>query len=235
MALPRGARARSEIVRERLKLEYPVVACALAHRNPYELLVSTILSAQCTDERVNLVTPNLFAAYPTAEALAEADLASVEHLIHSTGFYHAKAKNLIGMAQRVVGTFGGEIPQALENLVTLPGVGRKTANVIRSVAFDVPGLPVDTHVGRLSRRLKLTFQDDPVAAERDLMRIIPPEEWGTFSLRLIEHGRRVCDARRPACGQCVLADLCPSAGQFEARTSARAKARPAPIKRRSTE
>lgn len=235
MALPRGARGRSEYVREHLDREYPVVACALVHRNPYELLVSTILSAQCTDERVNRVTPALFAAYPTAAALASADLQSVEDLIHSTGFFHAKAKSLVGMAQGVVSRFDGEVPETLDELISLPGVGRKTANVIRSVAFDVPGLPVDTHVGRLSRRLRLTVHDDPVAVERDLMRLIPAEEWGSFSLRLIEHGRRVCDARRPACDRCVLAEQCPSAGQFAAKPSARASARPAPIRRRSTE
>ncbi|MGB2757143.1 MAG: endonuclease III [Acidimicrobiia bacterium] len=234
MALPRGAGGRSEIVRARLAHEYPVVACALTHHSPYELLVSTILSAQCTDDRVNTVTPALFAAYPDVEALTSADPDELARLIYSTGFYQAKTRNLIGMAQRVVAAYGSEIPTAMEDLVTLPGVGRKTANVVRSVAFGIPGLPVDTHVGRLSRRLRLTDYEDPVAAELDLMRIIPADEWGDFSLRLIEHGRAVCDSRRPRCDACVLADVCPSAGQSKVSTSARASARRAPTKRRST-
>ncbi len=235
MALPRGARIRAEIVRERLALEYPDVQCALDHRNPYELLVATILSAQCTDIRVNLVTPQLFEAFPTAMELAGADPNVVERLIYSTGFYQAKTRNLIGMAQRVVAHYGGVIPEAMEDLVTLPGVGRKTANVVRSVAFGVPGLPVDTHVGRLSRRLGLTRLDDPVGIERDLNRIIPPTEWGDFSLRLISLGREICDSRRPHCEQCLLNDICPSAGTVQTKAAARARARRAPTKERSTE
>ncbi len=208
------------LVIERLTELYPQVRCALDHSNPYELLVATILSAQCTDERVNLVTPALFAAFPTPADLAVADPARVEELVRSTGFFRAKTRSLIGMAEVVEDRFGGEIPTDLDDLVTLPGVGRKTGNVVRSVAFDLPGLPVDTHVGRLARRLRLTTESDPVAVERDLNALVPPAERGRFSLRLIEHGRRVCDARKPRCDACVLASDCPSAGTF---TPARAQ------------
>jgi endonuclease-3 len=211
---PRGARARAETVTERLAVEYPGSAtdlCALVHETPFELLVATILSAQSTDEMVNKVTPALIERFPTAADLAEADPAEVEELVHSTGFFRQKTKSLLGMAQALEERFGGEVPTELEDLVTLPGVGRKTGNVIRSVAFGLPGLPVDTHVGRLSRRLKLTTETDPVKAEHDLNVLVPPEERGAFSLRLILHGRAVCDARRPRCDACVLADICPSA------------------------
>jgi endonuclease-3 len=211
VALPRGARQRAAIVLERLKGEYPHPQCALVHDDPFQLLVATILSAQSTDETVNKVTPALFARYPTAADLAEANPEELEALIHSTGFFRSKAKNLIGMARAVEERFGGAVPRDLEDLVTLPGVGRKTGNVVRSVAYDLPGLPVDTHVGRLSRRLRLTTETDPVKVEQDLNRLIPEEERGRFSLRLIEHGRRVCLARRPRCDLCVLADVCPSA------------------------
>jgi endonuclease-3 len=200
-------------VLESLRELYPDVKCALDHSNAYELLAATILSAQCTDERVNMVTPTLFAKYPTPADLAAADTAEVETIIQSTGFFRSKTKNLIGMAQAVVARFAGEIPVALEDLVTLPGVGRKTGNVVRSVWFREPGLPVDTHVTRLSARLKLTDESDAVKIEHDLGAIVPPAEWGDFSLRLIEHGRRVCDARRPRCSECVLAGICPSAGK----------------------
>jgi len=195
--------------------EYPGTArelCALRHDDPFQLLCATILSAQTTDERVNMVTPALFARYPTAADLANADPADVETIVQSTGFYRNKTKSLIGMAQGVVERFGGEIPSPIEDLVTLPGVGRKTANVIRSVAMDEPGLPVDTHVGRLSVRLGLTTQTDPVKVEHELNQMVPPAARGTFSLRLILHGRRVCDARKPKCHECVLAAFCPSAG-----------------------
>ena len=190
---------------------YPGAECELTHRNPYELLAATILSAQCTDVRVNMVTPALFEKYPTPESLAVARPADVERIVRSTGFYQSKARNLIGMAQALVERFDGDVPTDLDDLVTLPGVGRKTGNVVRSVAFDLPGLPVDTHVGRLSRRLGLTRETDPVKVELDLDRYLPGEEWGKFSLRLILHGRRVCDARRPRCAECTLADICPSA------------------------
>ena len=190
--------------------EYPEAVCELDHRNPFELLAATILSAQTTDARVNMVTPTLFARYPDAPSLAAADPEELEDIIRSTGFYQNKAKSLIGMAQAVVERFGGEVPSALDDLVTLPGVGRKTGNVVRSVAFGLPGLPVDTHVGRLSRRLALTEQEDPVKVEKELCAMVPPKEWGDLSLRLILHGRRVCDAKAPRCGACVLESLCPS-------------------------
>jgi len=211
MARPRGAKARAEEVRIRLAREYPDAECALIHDNPFQLLTATILSAQTTDENVNKVTPALFAKYPTAHDLAQADPEDVERIVFTTGFYRSKAKNILGMARALDDQYAGEVPTELEELVKLPGVGRKTANVVRSVAFDLPGLPVDTHVGRLSRRLKLTNETDPVKAELDLNGLVPPEERGRFSLRLILHGRQVCDARNPACGRCVLADICPSA------------------------
>lgn len=203
-------RARATEVLARLKKIYPEAICELTHDSPFQLLAATILSAQCTDVRVNIVTPNLFAEYPSAELLAVADISRVEELVRSTGFYQNKAKSLIGMARGVMERFGGEVPNRLEDLITLPGVGRKTANVVRSVAFNLPGLPVDTHVGRLSRRLGLTANEDPVKVEHDLNAMLPPEEWGEFSLRLILHGRRVCDAKKPRCGECDLADICPS-------------------------
>ncbi len=211
MALPRGARQRAVIVLERLRDEYPDARCALVYQNPFQLLAATILSAQSTDEMVNKTTPALFARFPSAADLAEADPEELETLIHSTGFYRSKAKSLLGMARAVEECYGGEVPQGLDELVTLPGVGRKTGNVVRSVAFGLPGLPVDTHVGRLARRLRLTVETDPVKAELDLNRLVPEAERGAFSLRLIEHGRAVCSARRPRCDACVLADVCPSA------------------------
>jgi endonuclease-3 len=193
-----------------LKREYPVAICELTHESAFQLLAATILSAQCTDVRVNMVTPALFDAYPTPAKLAAADVSHVEQLVRSTGFYQTKAKNLIGMANQVMSRFGGEVPREIEDLITLPGVGRKTANVLRSVVFDLPGLPVDTHVGRLSRRLGLTKLEDPVKVEYELNAMLPPPEWGQFSLRLILHGRRVCDARKPRCEECLLEALCPS-------------------------
>jgi endonuclease-3 len=214
MAKPRTPAGRAKRVHERLADEYPGTThdlCALEHRNPYELLAATILSAQCTDERVNMVTPHLFARYPTPQDLAGAQPAEVEEIIRSTGFYNNKRKSLIGMAQAVVERFDGEVPSRMEDLVTLPGVGRKTANVLRSVAMDLPGLPVDTHVGRLSRRLDLTQETDPVKAELALNAMIPPKERGVFSLRLILHGRAVCASRKPRCDVCLLNDFCPSA------------------------
>jgi endonuclease-3 len=196
---------------ERLTVEYPDPRCALVHDDTFQLLVATILSAQSTDEMVNKVTPALFARYPTAADLADADPDEVETLIHSTGFFRSKTKSLMGMAAALEERFDGQVPRDLEDLVTLPGVGRKTGNVVRSVGYDLPGLPVDTHVGRLARRLRLTKETDPVKVELDLNRLIPEEDRGRFSLRLIEHGRRVCLARRPRCDVCLLADVCPSA------------------------
>lgn len=197
----------------RLAAEYPGTArelCALRHDSPFQLLVSTILSAQTTDERVNSVTPALFARYPQPADLAAADPAEVEKIIFPTGFFRAKARSIIGMAAALDDRFGGEVPHRMEDLVTLPGVGRKTANVVRSVGFGEPGLPVDTHVGRVSRRLGLTLEDDPVKAEHDLGALVPPAERGAFSLRMILHGRQVCVSRKPRCEVCVLNDYCPS-------------------------
>jgi endonuclease-3 len=205
------------VVADRLAEEYPGTVkelCALDHSNPYELLVATILSAQTTDERVNMVTPAVFAKYPRPADLAAADPAELETIIQSTGFFRNKTRSLIGMASALVHRFGGEVPHKLSDLVTLPGVGRKTGNVVRSVALGEPGLPVDTHVLRLSRRLGLTRQTDPVKVELELNPMVRADERGALSLRLILHGRRVCVARKPRCDACVLADVCPSAFTF---------------------
>jgi endonuclease-3 len=210
MARPRSPKGRARLANERLSELYPDAECALDHRNAFELLTATILSAQCTDARVNLVTPALFAKYPTPEDLAVADPDDVAELIRSTGFYKNKTRSILGMANALVDRFGGEVPGRMADLVTLPGVGRKTANVVRSVALDLPGLPVDTHVGRLARRLGLTGQTDPVKVETELNPMVPAAERGAFSMRLILHGRSVCLARRPRCAECVLADFCPS-------------------------
>ena len=210
MGKPRTPAGRAKEIATRLAVLYPKAECELTHSNAYELLSATILSAQCTDMRVNLVTPALFAKYPTPLALAEANPTELETIIRSTGFYQSKAKNLIGMGRNVVDRFNGVIPHEMEDLVTLPGVGRKTANVLRSVVFDLPGLAVDTHVGRLSRRLGLTTEEDPVKVEKVLNGFIDPPEWGRFGLRLILHGRRVCDAKKPKCGICEFEDICPS-------------------------
>jgi endonuclease III len=209
-SLPRGARARAPIVVERLKREYPAQT-ALVHETPWELLVATILSAQTTDARVNAVTPALFAAYPTVEDLARAPLPAVEEIIRSTGFFRSKSRAIVEMSQDVVERFGGVVPQEIEDLVTLRGVGRKTANVVLGAAFDLPGFAVDTHVKRVTARLGLTRSTDPVQIERDVTAMVPPEEWSGLSLRLILHGRRVCHARSPEHEVCILRDVCPSA------------------------
>lgn len=212
---PRTPAGRARAAAEVLAEAYPgseIDLCELEHRDAFELLVATILSAQSTDERVNLTTPELFRRWPDAEALAGADPEELEQVIHSTGFYRQKAKSLLGMAQRLVEHHGGQVPHPIEDLVALPGVGRKTANVIRSVALDEPGLPVDTHVGRLAIRLGLTEEIDPVKVELELNRMVPPRGRGLLSLRLILHGRRVCTARRPACPECALGWFCPSFG-----------------------
>ena len=217
MSRPRTPAGRARETVTRLAHEYPGderSMCALVHADAFELLVATILSAQTTDERVNLVTPEVFRRYPAAADLAAADPAALENLVHPTGFFRSKARNLIGMATELEARFGGEVPTGMDELVTLPGVGRKTANVVRSVGFGLPGLPVDTHVGRLARRLGLTTQTDPVKVESELATMVAPGERGRLSLRLILHGRRVCGSRCPTCDACVLADFCPSAGAF---------------------
>ncbi|MGH9192567.1 MAG: endonuclease III [Acidimicrobiales bacterium] len=214
---PRSPKGRARVVADRLAEEYPGTAtelCALDHSNPYELLAATILSAQTTDERVNMVTPAVFAKYPRPADLAAADPAELETIIQSTGFFRNKTRSLMGMAAALVVRFGGEVPHKLSDLVTLPGVGRKTGNVVRSVALGEPGLPVDTHVLRLSRRLGLTKQTDPVKVEFELNPMVRADERGALSLRLILHGRRVCTSRKPRCDACVLADICPSAFTF---------------------
>jgi len=214
MVRPRTPAGRARETNTRLARLYPGTAaelCALDHADAFQLLAATILSAQCTDERVNLTTPALFARFPDAESLAEAPIETVEALIRPTGFFRAKTRSLVGMARGVRDRFGGVVPTRMEDLVTLPGVGRKTANVLRSVAFDLPGLPVDTHVQRLSARLGLTTEVDPVKVEHVLNAMVPAASRGVFSLRLILHGRAVCRARSPRCTDCVLADFCPSA------------------------
>ena len=211
MGLPRSPRGRARETHERLKHEYPDADCALTHDSPYQLLVATILSAQCTDVRVNMVTPAVFERCPAPEDLAACDPGELEQLIHSTGFFAAKSRNLLAMADRLVRIHDGEVPTSMRELTALAGVGRKTANVVRSVAFDLPGLPVDTHVGRLSRRLGMTTATDPVVVETELNPMIPAAERGDFSMRLILHGRQVCGARRADCAGCVCNDYCPSA------------------------
>jgi len=206
--------ARTAAILERLKAAHPDAHCELVHRDAFELLCATILSAQCTDARVNLVTPALFARYPDAHALAAAQQSDVEAIIRSTGFFRNKAKSLIGMAQAIVAEHGGRVPRTMDELRVLAGVGRKTANVILGNAYGInDGITVDTHVGRLSRLLGLSEHEDPEKVEQDLMPLVPREEWTLVSHLLIFHGRRVCIARRPRCAECVLADLCPSAGR----------------------
>ncbi|GAB4374604.1 MAG: endonuclease III [Elainellaceae cyanobacterium] len=195
----------------RLKREYPDAICSLDYETPVQLLVATILSAQCTDERVNLVTPELFRRFPDAQALAGAELSEIEALVRSTGFYRNKAKNIQAACRMIVIDFNGEVPQRMEELLTLPGVARKTANVVLAHAYGInAGVTVDTHVKRLSQRLGLTEHTDPVRIERDLMKLLPQPDWENWSIRLIYHGRAVCNARKPACDRCMLADLCPS-------------------------
>jgi endonuclease-3 len=191
---------------------YPDTECALVHENPLQLLVATILSAQCTDKRVNMVTPALFAKYRNAADFANADMNELEGYIKSTGFFRNKAKNIQAACSAIVQSFGGEVPSTLDELVTLPGVGRKTANVVLGNAFDTPGITVDTHVSRLSRRLGFTKHTDPVKVELELMELIPQKQWTTASHELILHGRSICFARNPQCDKCVLNPLCPKIG-----------------------
>lgn len=196
----------------RLKRLYPEAICTLNYTTPVQLLVATILSAQCTDERVNQVTPELFLRFPDAVALAEADLTELEQLVRPTGFYRNKAKNIQAASRQLVTKFGGQVPKQMELLMQLPGVARKTANVVLAHAYGInAGVTVDTHVKRLSQRLGLTESSDPIHIERDLMRLLPQEDWENWSIRLIYHGRAICKARNPACHACVLSELCPSA------------------------
>jgi len=225
---------------ERLKAAYPDAACALRHENPFQLLVATILSAQCTDERVNKVTPALFARFPDAGSMKDADVLVLEDLIRTTGFYHNKTKSLLGASRRIVEAYGGTVPSTMEDLLTLPGVARKTANVVLGVGYAIAaGVVVDTHVHRLSRRLGLTRAGTPAQIEQDLMKIVPPSEWILFAHLLILHGRRICLARKPRCGLCPVQSLCPSAPFFLRgavppweREPARKRARP--VKKRAT-
>ena len=207
-ASARSSRAKTLV--QRLREAYPDAHCSLDFASPFQLVIATILSAQCTDKRVNMVTPELFRRWPDAPALAGAKQRDLEAVIRSTGFFRAKAKSLLGCARALVDRHGGEVPRTIEELVRLPGVGRKTANVVLGTAFGIAsGVVVDTHVGRISRRLGLTRAADAVRAERDLVRVVPRENWIEFSHWLIEHGRGVCSARRPICDDCSLLDLCP--------------------------
>jgi endonuclease-3 len=222
-------RHRVRRIADTLAALYPDAECALKHESALQLLIATILSAQCTDARVNLVTPALFARYRTARDFAESDPQELERLIASTGFFRMKAKNIRACCAMLVERHGGEVPRTLDELVQLPGVGRKTANVVLGDAFDVPGITVDTHVGRLSRRLGLTVHGDPVKVEFDLMAVVPQPEWTAFSHRLILHGRQVCFARKPNCPGCALNRLCPKvgvAGRATRVATARSRKRP---------
>ena len=205
-------RRRALRIQQALARLYPDAHCALHYADPLQLLVATVLSAQCTDERVNKVTPALFDRFPDAEAYASADVAELERMIQSTGFFRNKARNIRACCQVLVEKHGGQVPHTMEELVPLPGVGRKTANVILGNAFGVPGIPVDTHVGRLSRRMGLTEHDDPVKVESDLMALIPKDDWTDFGHRMIFHGRQVCHSRKPKCDLCVLKKICPMIG-----------------------
>jgi endonuclease-3 len=206
---PRGARTRALLTAERLRNLYPAVT-ELAHQDPFQLVIATILSAQTTDKSVNLVTPRLFELYPTAHDLAAADPARVEELIKPTGFFRLKTRRIIDASRKLADDFGGVVPPRIEDLVTIPGIGRKTANVILGVGFGVPGFAVDTHVKRLTNLLGLVSTRDPVKIEKQVTAMVPPSEWTGLSLRLILHGRRICIARRPRCEECVLNDFCPS-------------------------
>jgi len=239
MSMPRtaasaDAKRHARQIASALRAEYGDAECALVHHNPLQLLVATILSAQCTDQRVNLVTPDLFARYRTAEDFATARLPDLERAIQSTGFFRSKAKHIQGCCRALVDEHGGHVPEQLDQLVHLPGVGRKTANVVLGTAFGIAsGVVVDTHVQRLSHRLGLTKHRDPKRIEQDLMQRLPPREWIDFSHRLIHHGRRICQARNPKCDQCTLARLCPKIGvktKFPAPSVA-VKARPTRVRR----
>ena len=203
---------RAQAIYRILTKRYPNVRCELDFKNPLQLLIATVLSAQCTDKRVNAVTPALFKRYKKVGDFVGADLRELQGIIKSTGFYRAKAKNIKGLATKILSEYNGKVPDKLEELIKLPGVGRKTANVVLGHAFDTPGITVDTHFGRLSRRFGWTKETDPVKVEFEVMELIPRKEWTNLSQRMIWHGRRICHARKPACGACPLAELCPSFG-----------------------
>lgn len=209
---PTAKQQRATLVSSELAKLYPDAHCALNYQSPFQLLIATILSAQCTDKMVNKVTPALFARYPDPAAFAQAEQVEVERLIQSTGFFRNKAKNIIACSQAIMKEHAGEVPASLDALTKLPGVGRKTANVVLGNAFDIPGMVVDTHIGRLSRRLGLTKQHDPVKVEHELMKLFPPQEWTILGHRLIFHGRQVCDAKKPRCESCTLRSFCPRIG-----------------------
>jgi endonuclease-3 len=210
-----AARLRIKPIIRQLRKHYPHVRTALQYADPLQILVATILAAQSTDKLVNTVTPELFRKYPNAEAFARADLGELEQMVRSTGFFRMKAKHIIGAAQRIVGTYGGVVPNSMEELVTLPGVARKTANIVLSAGYGkAEGIAVDTHAGRLSRRLGLSREDDPVKVERDLMALVPKDDWIDFNFLLVEHGRAICQARKPDCPRCFVRRLCPSAIKF---------------------
>ena len=205
-------KVRAKVIYRQLSKNYPNVRCELDYKNAFQLLVATVLSAQCTDKRVNQTTPALFKKYPNPQKMAKADLRDIQRLVMSTGFFRAKAKNIKGLSNKIIEEFDGKVPSNLEDLITLPGVGRKTANVVLGHAFGIPGITVDTHFGRLSRRFGWSKQNNPVRVEFEVGELIPEKEWTNLSQRMIWHGRRVCHSRKPACGACALAKLCPSYG-----------------------
>jgi len=205
-------KVRAKVIYRQLSKNYPNVRCELDYKNAFQLLVATVLSAQCTDKRVNQTTPALFKKYPNPQKMAKADLKDIQNLVKSTGFFRAKAKNIKGLSNKIMEEFEGKVPSNLEDLITLPGVGRKTANVVLGHAFGIPGITVDTHFGRLSRRFGWSKQNNPVKVEFEVGELIPQKEWTNLSQRMIWHGRRVCHSRKPACGACALAKLCPSYG-----------------------
>ena len=220
---PLALKRRARRINRALAEQYPYAHAELDFRNPFELLVATVLSAQTTDVTVNLITPLLFSRYPDARAMAEADTAELEAIIKPTGFFRAKSRNLLALANKVVDEFDGVVPGRLEDLVTLPGVGRKTANVVLGNAFGIPGITVDTHFGRLARRFGWTESDDPVRIESDVAELFEPKDWTMLSHRVVFHGRRVCHSRKPACGACAVANWCPSFGSGETNPAKAAK------------
>ena len=215
MPANKESRTQARAMYRILTKTYPEIRCELDFQSPLQLIIATVLSAQCTDKRVNSLTPALFKKYKSARAFAEADLLDIEKLVFQAGFYKVKARHIKGLAMKILTDFGGEVPRSLEELITLPGVGRKTANVVLGHAFDTPGITVDTHFGRLSRRFGWTTEIDPVKVERIVGELIPREEWTNLSQRMIWHGRRICHSRKPACGVCPMAKICPSVGMGE--------------------